>query len=362
MASPLLCYGDDLQLDALADLAVDFDYLSTIERETWLARQWREIAGAMGWLDILELQIEALKKTNLGLAGLDAAARSAFSSFMSGVKDTEGGGERAKVRQDVLMALQTPGASLWHASSETSTLPGGVCYGLPQWKPQQPPKQIGELAAKTPPPQPKNGGVVMQTPERAFLADAGPSYFWGPIPTTVTNLPGCGWQTPLRLSLGTFPWVYGHRLQAPAPGLSWRSGDTAKPAATALQIATGMWQPAGNLREDGGAVADAWRFWMSTTEPLASRLPPWTGSELRVGAVYQRGLLLEVYQGSDELAGLSGPRGFVCAAAYNFIQRRYAAFFCMRRALLRAHAGLLPELKALINQSSDPCVALVAKG
>ena len=56
MASPLLCYGDDLQLDALADLAVDFDYLSTIERETWLARQWREIAGTMGWLDILELQ------------------------------------------------------------------------------------------------------------------------------------------------------------------------------------------------------------------------------------------------------------------------------------------------------------------
>ncbi|MEZ4448167.1 MAG: hypothetical protein R3B09_01725 [Nannocystaceae bacterium] len=361
MASPLLCYGDDLQLDALADLAVDFDYLSTMERETWLVRQWREVAAAMGWLDLLELQIAALKKTNLGLAGLDAGARSAFSSFISGVKDSEGGGERAKVRQDVLMALQTPGASLWHASSGTSTLPGGVCYGLPQWKPQ-PPKTIGGLAAKTPTPTPKNGGVVVQTPERAFLADAGPSYFWGSVPTTVTNLPGCGWQTPLRLSLGTFPWVYGSRLQAPAPGLSWHSGDTAKPAATALQIASGMWQPAGNLREDGGAVADAWRFWMQMTEPLASRLPPWDGSERRVGAVYQRGLLLEVYQGAGELAGLSGPRGFVCAAAYNFIQRRYAAFFCMRRALLRAYQGLLPELKALINQSSDACVAAVAKG
>ena len=85
------------------------------------------------------------------------------------------------------------------------------------------------------------------------------------------------------------------------------------------------------------------------------------GSDKRVGAVYQRGLLLEVYQGSAELAGLSGARGFVCAAAYNFIQRRYAAFFCMRRALLRAYSGLVPELKALVAKNADPCVSTHAK-
>ena len=277
MAAALSCYSDSVDLDALADLAVDFDYLSTIERETWLAGQWREVAAAMGWGDILELQIAALSKTQLGLAGLDVAAKAAFTAFMSKVPDTEAGGDRAKVRQDVLLALQTPGASLWQVSVGSESLPSGVCYGLPQWSPQ-PPKKIGEFAANTPAPKPKNGGVVLQTPERAFLADSGPSYFWGAVPTSVTNLPGCGWQTPLRLSLGTFPWVYGHRLQAPAPGLAWRSGPASNPAAVALQIATDLWHPAGNLRQDGRDVTAAWRFWMETTEPLASQLPQWVGS------------------------------------------------------------------------------------
>ena len=278
MASALTCYSESLDLDALADLAVDFDYLSTVERETWLANQWRDVAAAMGWDDILEVQIAALAKTQLGLASLDMAARAAFTAYMSTSPDTEAGGERAKVRQEVLLSIQTPEASLWHASVGTESLPSGACYGLPQWSPQPPPKKIGELAAKTPAPKPKNGGVVATTPERAFLADAGPSYFWGAVPTSVTNLPGCGWQTPLRLSLGTFPWVYGHRLQAPAPGLAWRSGPASNPAAVALQIATDLWHPAGNLRQDGRDVTAAWRFWMETTEPLASQLPQWVGS------------------------------------------------------------------------------------
>ena len=36
--------------------------------------------------------------------------------------------------------------------------------------------------------------------------------------------------------------------------------------------------------------------------------------------------------------------------------RRYAAFFAMRRALVRARAKLIPELRGLLNANPDPCL------
>ena len=72
----LECY--DAELDALADLAGDFDFLSTIEREAWISRQWTEIAAATGWADELDTAIAGLRRGRLrdpGSSAWGSAAR-----------------------------------------------------------------------------------------------------------------------------------------------------------------------------------------------------------------------------------------------------------------------------------------------
>ena len=366
----LECY--DADLDALADLAGDFDFLSTIEREAWISRQWTEIAAATGWADELDTAIAGLRRGRIGLADVSATALAAFRRVARGRLEDESRSDRARVRAEVLGTIGAgPGEDLWRAELDVTSVASGVCYGLTQWRPRPPTVKASQLVgvapgvaggseggAKTPSkglaaePRPD----VVTLPQRAFLADAGPSYFGPPIPSTLLHRPGCGWQTPLRLCLGTFPWVYGHRLQAPAPGLGWRSTAAHQPAAVALEIASGLWQPSGNLRQDAREVAAQWKHWRAATAPLVGSLPAAEGSVQRAGGLYRRGMVLEVFQGSEELVGLNGPRGFVCAAAYNFVQRRYAAFFAMRRALVRARAKLIPELRGILNANPDPCL------
>ena len=49
-----------------------------------------------------------------------------------------------------------------------------------------------------------------------------------------------------------------------------------------------------------------------------------------------------------------GPRGHVAAPAYNYILRRFASFFAVRRATLRALPALGPDLMRLTRASADP--------
>ena len=357
MAATFACY--DPELDGFAELAGDFDYLSTIEREAWIARQWTEVAAAMGWSAALDEALAGLRGSRMGLADVSAAALAAFAGVAQGLREDAVRVERAKIRAEVLaeIRLKSP-ANLWRVELDVGGLPGGACYGLTQWRPQvgglRAGASSGRSGALAPAPSGGGGGgrPVVVLPQRIFLAEAGPNYFAGPAPEMVMHQAGCGWQTPLRLSLGTFPWVYGHRLQSPAPGLGWRSAGEHAPARTALEIAAGFWQPEGNLRQDARAVVAAWKTWRATTAgPLAA-----LGSGGGLGAVTQRGPLLEVAQGSEAMAGILGPRGFICAAAFNYVQRRFAAFFAMRRSLIRARAKLPPELRARVDQSDDPCL------
>jgi hypothetical protein len=254
----LACY--DPKLDPLADLAGDFDYLSTVERESWNARQWTQIAGAMGWAAALDQRLSALRGSRLGLAALDTSALDAFAEVSRGWSEEPARSDRAKIRAESLTTIRELSPSrLWRVESNVGLLPGGACYGLSHWRPQLPERSAG--------PQ------VVQLPQRSFLADAGPSYFGDPPPALVRYQSGCGWQTPLRLSLGTYPWIYGHRLQAPAPGLAWRSSGAHQPALRALEIATELWHAEGNLRQDARDVVAHWRHWRATTSPLFAALP-----------------------------------------------------------------------------------------
>ncbi len=356
----LACYDRDL--DAFADLAGDFDFLASGERERWMVAQWMQIAQATGWAGELEATVASLQRSRVGLDRLDDAALAAFGRRLDGAQEEPARVDRAKVRQEVLLAIeQRQPANLWRIELDVGPLPGGACYGRTQWRPR-PPGVLQGLAGGAgvqgqPRPAVDPAGEVITVPERAFAADAAPSYFWTPTPTLVQHQLGCGWQTPIRLSLGTFPWVYGNRLHAQAPALGWRPAGVIRPAVIALRIATSFLAPAGNLRQDARDVAGAWNHWRMTTAPLVAALPAWPSTGPRLsGTTYRRGLLLVAEGLREDAAGLNGPRGFVSLAAYNFIQRRFAAFFALRRALLRARSRLTPELKAALSTNPDPCV------
>jgi hypothetical protein len=344
----LSCYR--AELDGFADLAGDFDFLSTQERESWLARQWGRMADAGGWRAELDLTVQKLTQSQVGLVSLYASAVAAFTAFIRREREDASRSARATVRSQVLLALRSKNsAAQWRVEAAVESLPSGACYPRAQWKPKT------DLAAKEGEKK-APAKEVSVLPARAFLEDAGPSYFWTPAPTTLLLNLGCGWDTPLRLSLGTFPWVYGDRLQAPAPGLAWKSNDKDDPAPLALRIAAGLWHAEGNLDTDAREVVSAWTHWRATTRPLVEVLPAWPADAPESGAVYRDGERLRVHEGDDRLVGVNGPRGFICVAAYNFIQEQFAAFFAMRRAALRARKNLSPELRQALIDNPDPCV------
>ena len=363
------CYDDEL--DGFTDeLAGDFDFLSSSEREGWLAAQWMTIAEAGGWRGAFERTLDRLRQSQLGLASLETAALGAFSSFIRQEREEPGHSDRALSRATVLTALQeaAPGR-LWRVATDVGGLPSRACYARATWTPAPPSAQESTLAGQSGKAAPSKGAQVTIVPRRTFLSDAGPSYFWDAAPPTTVANRGCGWSTPLRLSLGTFPWVYGHRLQAPAPGLMWRSNSTtapgllwrsnsttAHPAPIALGIAASFWQPEGNLRADAREVLAAWKHWRETTGPLVASLPSRSRRTTTTGEIYRVGERLVAHQTGNTRVGINGPRGHVCVPAYNFIQERFAAFFSMRRALLRGRRHLSPELRDLLRTNPDPCV------
>jgi len=368
MATDILdCYDDDLD-SFTNDLAGDFDFLSSSEREGWLADQWMRVAVGGGWGEQLEQTLVKLQQSQFGLVSIEASALGAFSSFIRREREVPERAERALARASVFKALKEMNpAHLWRVEADVGSLPFGACYGRATWKPapldakggklaakpgENKPADLDKLAAKPGETTPGSGQVTV-LPQPTFLSDAGPSYFWNPAPSTQLLNLGCGWSTPLRLSLGTYPWVYGHRLQAPAPGLSWRSNSTKDPAPAALQIAAGFWHPEGNLNADARDVFSAWKHWRETTGPLVALLPT---RPTRTGEVYRVGERLAAHQTDDARAGINGPRGFICITAYNFVQERFAAFFAMRRALLRGRRHLSPELRKLLMTNKDPCI------
>ena len=356
MATEILdCYDD--ALDSFTDdLAGDFEFLSSSEREAWLAQQWAKVAEGGGWGDAFSRMLTNLQQSQLGLVSIESAALSAFSSFIRREREEPGRSDRALVRASVLEALQEKSpAHLWRVETDPGGLPSGACYGRALWRPAPLNAKDGVLAGQPGGVKAEKAGEGAQVtvlPQPTFLADAGPSYFWDPAPPSMALNLGCGWSTALRLSLGTFPWVYGHRLQAPAPGLAWRSNSTKHPAPVAMRIAAGMWHPDGNLRTDARDVVSAWKHWRDATQPLVAALP----AVATPGKVFRDGERLVADPVSAEVAGINGPRGFVCVAAYNFVQERFAAFFAMRRALLRSRRHLTPELRQLLMTNKDPCV------
>ena len=326
MTVDLRCYGDDIQ--ALATTLTDFELRSPAETVSWYLREWQILAEALGFAQQLAAAPRAVPTTAdpasaMSLAGLAAFER-ALRAGRPGVSESQ-----ARVQSAVLDAMAASGAArgeLWRVTIDPTTLTTGACFA--------------------------EGGRSL----RAFYPDTAPGYFgdgWpGPPPRAES---ACGWETPLVHHLGTFPWVYSSRLGDVGPGMRWTSA-AAQPAVAGLQAVASLMEPATNLRQDARQVVTIYRHFIAHTAPLVAALPGFEAGRPVAGRLYRRGRYLYVHQGSLHVAGLDGPRGRLAATAYNYILRRFAVFFAVRRAAIRALPGLATDVQRAARSSADPCL------
>jgi hypothetical protein len=326
MTPDLTCYGDNIK--TLADLAGDFELRSPVDVTNWYRREWQAIADILGFSQQLAATPTAIptgadRITSINALGLAAFERSLYGR-RAGLGDEQARVQSAALRQLAVAAQK--GGELWRVSVDPTTLEAGACY--------------------------PDGGRSL----RAFYPDTAPGYFgpgWpGPPPRAES---ACGWTTPLVLHLGTFPWVYSTRLEAVGPGMRW-AASAASPALLGLQAAVSMLDPRMNLEQDARQVAAIFQHFITHTAPLVARVPIHQPGRTQAGRLYRRGGFLYVHQGSLHVAGLDGPRGHIAAPAYNYILRRFAGFFAVRRATVRALPGLDAELRRLAQNSADPCL------
>lgn len=276
--------GYDVAYDAVADLAGDFDAQSPVETERWVSTQWRTVADEFGW----RAQLEAAGDG-------DAAALSAFETWLATWQRRNARrrplpesqrSEQARVRHqslEMLRRVATETKNLWWPDTLSDRLPESGCFA-------------GEM--------------------RAFRSDVASSYF-GDRHTVRPQ--GCVY--PVRLSLGTFPYVYGGVLGPEAPGLRWRVIGPWKPASIAVEVMASFWREAGNSGQDARVVARQFEHFRSTIVRVVELEP--TRKKRRANPIETAETAL-------------GPRGLVSERAIRHIQARFAAFFAARRAYTRA--------------------------
>ena len=332
MTPDLRCYGDDI--DSLANLVPDFDLRSPMDVQSWYSREWQAIADTLGFAQQLASAPRAVPTTSdrakaMTLTGLTAFEHS-LRAGRPGVTDAQARVQSAAIQE--MTAIGFERGELWRVAADPTTLTTGACYA--------------------------DGDRSL----RAFYPDTAPGYFgdgWaGPPPRAES---ACGWQTPLVLHLGTFPWVYSSRLGDIGPGARWAS-PASQPAIEGLHVVASLMEPATNLRQDARQVAAIYRHFATHTAPLLAQLPAFQAGQASPGSLYRRAGFLYAHQGSLHVAALDGRRGRLAAPAYNYILRRFASFFAVRRATIRALSTLPADVQRLAASSADPCLRQHVEG
>ena len=365
----LSCY--DGELNALADLAGDFDAASPADTHRWIGAQWRSVANALGWSRPLErsfLALQAFAEGGVPAPHLtEKAALDAFEDWHLDRPIVSRGltlaqrRELARVQTTVIDKLDTNGRGTlnrWRPYISSTSLPNKACVDLNAVGTVTPQGPGGIRAARVTVRAKPLMAAFASAPRsatyfRAFRSDTAPSYFADK--STPENMSECDY--PVVLSLGTFPYVYGGVLGSYAPGLTWTTS-THSPARRGMTVAASFWQAEPNLSQDARVVVAQYRHFRATTDRVLAGVatPPAENHRPIVGEVHRRGGLLHVYQGALELARFQGPRGVLAASSYNYIKLRFAAFFAARRAYLRARASLSPAARSAIARNPDPCL------
>lgn len=325
------CYGADI--DAVADVDGGFESVSTDSMLEFALRQWKSVATTLGFSGALARTLGGLEHARGGLLGLQSTALAAFETWHREQKKTSSTLpeaariSRAQVRQGVLSTYADHHAvRLWTLDTPATNLPGGACFDRGQ--------------------APVSG--------RAFADDGSAGYFHGA--RLGKPGPACGWESPVYLSLGTFPWVHGNRLTRTPPGLDWEHVGPLSPTAMGMRLCASLWQPEVNLRQDARSIAITYRYYQEATRSVLAGVPIWEPRTAVPGALYRRGLLLHAEQSSLEVHTMTGPLGPLAASAHNYIIQRFAAFFALRRSLLAGANNLTREQLQAISQNPDPCL------
>lgn len=333
MTPDLSCYGADIS--ALTEIVGDFDLRSPIDTRAWFEREGHALADHFGFSQQFATALARQRGAREWVTAIDEASTSAFASWLRenrpAITDPQAAIQTSVIKE--MVAASRMRGELWRVTIDPTTLTTGACYADEQ------------------------GGS-----SRAFYPDTAPGYFgdgWpGPPPRATSR---CGWQTPLVLHFGTFPWIYSSRIDATGPGLRWVSPSIA-PAVDAFRIMTSFLQPEVNLQQDARQVAAIFQEFRKQTTPLIASLSVFRGGASDAGRLYRRAGLLYVPQGSLHVASLDGPRGRIPATAYNHIMRRFACFFAVRRATVHALTTWAPEMRQLVTTSSDPYLRSQVEG
>jgi hypothetical protein len=279
-----------------------------------------------------------LRSSHAGITGLHSAALAVFEQWHR-ARPREASSlsvsarlARARAREEALLghAARRPG-NRWVLDEPATAVAGGACFER-------------EPGVRGP----------------AFLDDPGPDYFHGVRGGSSQG--DCGWQGPVFISIGTFPWVYGSRLHRTPPGLDWEEAGQWSPAVTAMRLCASLWQPEGNLAQDARAVVIAWRTYRQSVDETLRAVPAHDARAVVPGQLHRRGLWLDAQHSSLDVHTVAGPRGPLTASAHNYVVRRFAAFFALRRSLLSAAARLTPDMLRKVAQNPDPCVRPLVAG
>jgi hypothetical protein len=255
----LSCYGPDIE--ALADLAGDFDLRSPVDTRTWYRQTWESIAEALGFPQ----QLTPSSPADAAPASGSRPPEAGMAAFMARMRQTRPAVTDRQASTQMTVIEQMTSASrargeLWRVTVDPTTLETGACY------------------------EDDSGGL-----SRAFYPDTTPGYFgdgWpGPPPRAESR---CGWETPLVLHFGTFPWVYSSRLDAAGPGLRWIS-PSLTPAIEGFRVMTSFLQPEANLQQDARQVVTIYRHFAAQTAPLVARVPAQPGARRGRPALPARG-------------------------------------------------------------------------
>lgn len=319
----------DLELDDLADLAGTFQARKFADTENWIRRQWSRLADELGFREALDRQLyQRSRRRRL----VNAESLAVFSRWFETRVQPKRDPEQARVRALCLAAIRRSPGSRWLTDLDSQNLPESACF-IPMENTQGSSKVPSHPAERL---MMRVMRPAVQPRSRAFRSDVTASFFHDPDPRRGE---GCSYR--VKLSLGTFPYVYGRNLGLEPPALFWASEGKFRPAVEAMRIASSMWSQAGNLAQDARIVVAHYQRFRKNAGQVLDRKAP--GSRDSKTGLMRRGL-----------RPITSVRGVLSAKGHNLTLRAFAAFFAARRAYLSAPESLSPEARKALRNNPDP--------
>lgn len=326
----------DLDLDQLADTAGDFDATNFEASERFVRKQWYRYADAFRFRKLLDRQLAQRDRRR---SFVNAEALTAFATWHRTQPQKHPNPELARVRYAALMSIRQSQQQRWLTDIISTELPESGCVDSSgSFDPKPPPRAQPSSPLRRILNMQQEASLAVQPRERIFRADVTRSYFHDK-----DERRGRDCVYPVKLSLGTFPYVYGGQLGSRAPGLQWASHGEWQPAVEAMRIASGFWSQTSNLRQDARLVVAQWRRFRQRTARVLDRHLP--GARDPATGIIKTRVAEQT---------INAPHGLLSVRAYRLVLGNFAAFFAARRAFLRSPLAFVPATQKAIHENPDP--------